>query len=47
MKRKQYLNILMTLPIEWVEGSAKHPSPYMSKTHILLHYIALRARKAF
>jgi hypothetical protein len=43
MTRSQYLSALMRLlSVDEIKGSAANPSAYMSKTHILLHYVALR-----
>ena len=43
MKRSEYVNHLIKLmPASSSAWSAKHPSNYMSKTHVLLHYVALR-----
>jgi hypothetical protein len=43
MKRRQYLNAVLRLftPDE-IRRSAQNPSKYMTRTHVLLHYIALR-----
>jgi hypothetical protein len=43
MKRQEYLSALMRLmrPDE-IKRSAAQPSAYMTRTHILLHYVALR-----
>jgi hypothetical protein len=30
------------MPASTIAWSAKHPNKYMSKTHVLLHYVALR-----
>ena len=43
MTRSQYLSALIRLlTIDEIKGSAASPSAYMSKTHVLLHYVALR-----
>ena len=43
MKRAEYLSALMRLlTVDEIKGSAASPSAYMSKTHVLLHYVALR-----
>jgi hypothetical protein len=43
MKRSEYVNHLIRLmPASTIAWSAKHPNKYMSKTHVLLHYVALR-----
>ena len=43
MKRRQYLDAVLRLftPDE-IRRSAQNPSKYMTRTHVLLHYIALR-----
>ena len=43
MTRSEYLSALLRLltPAE-ITRSAANPSAYMSKTHVLLHYVALR-----
>lgn len=41
--RSQYLSDLARLLTpEQIKLSAEHPSAYMSKTQVLLHYVALR-----
>lgn len=43
MKRSQYLSHLIRLmTAEQIKLSAANPSKYMSKTHVLLHFVALR-----
>jgi len=43
MKRRQYLDAVLRLftPDE-IRRSAENPSKHMTRTHVLLHYIALR-----
>ena len=43
MLRKEYLSSLIRLltPAQ-IKLSAENPSKYMTKTHVLLHYVALR-----
>lgn len=43
MRRRQYLDLLLRLmtPDE-IKRSAAAPTAYMTRTHVLLHYIALR-----
>jgi len=44
MKRRQYLDAVLRLyktPDE-IRRSAENPSNRMTRTHVLLHYIALR-----
>lgn len=43
MTRREYLNHLLRLmPPDEIRRSAENPSAYMSRTHVLLHYVALR-----
>lgn len=43
MKKREYLNLLLTLMrSEKIKQSAQNPTPYMTKMHIKLHYLALR-----
>lgn len=43
MTRSAYLSHLMRLltPAE-IRASAENPTPYMTRSHIALHYVALR-----
>ena len=43
MTRSQYLSALLRLltPAE-IKGSAAQPTAYMTRTHVLLHHVALR-----
>jgi hypothetical protein len=41
--RSQYLSDLMRLlSVDEIKLSAEHPSAYMTRTHVLLHHVALR-----
>jgi len=43
MRKRDYLNkLLELLSADEIRRSALNPTPYMSKTHIKLHWIALR-----
>jgi hypothetical protein len=42
MKKQRYLAALLRQKPNWILLSAKNPNHYMTKTHVLLHYIALR-----
>jgi hypothetical protein len=43
MTRTKYLSHLIgLLTVDEIKRSAANPSAYMSKTHVLLHYVALR-----
>lgn len=43
MSRSKYLSLLVQLmSVDQIKLSASNPTTYMSKTHIALHYIALR-----
>lgn len=43
MSKKEYLALILSLlrPDE-IKLSAANPTQYMTKTHVLLHYVALR-----
>ena len=41
--RSQYLsNLTRLLSVNEIKLSAQYPSAYMTRTHVLLHYVALR-----
>jgi hypothetical protein len=43
MKRTKYLiAVMQLLTVPEILLSARNPSAYMTRTHILLHYVALR-----
>jgi len=43
MTRSQYLSALLRLlTVNEIKGSAANPTAHMSRTHVLLHYVALR-----
>jgi hypothetical protein len=43
MSRSEYLShIIRLLTVDEIKRSAKNPTASMSKTHIALHYVALR-----
>ena len=43
MKRSKYLCALLhLLTVDEIKLSAAQPSAYMTRTHILLHYVALK-----
>jgi len=43
MTRARYLDALLRLmTVNEIALSARDPSPYMTRTHVLLHYVALR-----
>ena len=43
MKRRQYVDALLRLmTADEIRRSAENPSAYMSRTHVSLHYVALR-----
>jgi len=47
MKRSEYLNALLRLmTVDEIKRSAAQPTRHMSKTHVLLHYVALRRLSA-
>jgi hypothetical protein len=42
-KKHQYLNALLRLMTpDQIRTSAASPTRYMTRTHVLLHYVALR-----
>ena len=48
MRRSQYLDALLSLfTVDEIRRSAALPSVAMTKTHIALHYIALRRLGAY
>ena len=42
MKKQAYIQALMRQPVAWIKASAATPNGRMTRTHILLHYVALR-----
>ena len=46
MRRYSYYRLLEVMPTQALTASVCNPSPYMNKTHIALHLIALRNRGA-
>lgn len=43
MTKSEYLSALMRLlTVDEIKRSAQSPSAYMTRTHVLLHYVALR-----
>lgn len=40
--KANYLRLLLTMPADWIAASAADPGPYMTRTHVRLHFIALR-----
>ena len=43
MSRQKYLAALLgLLTVEEIRASAAQPSAYMTRTHVLLHHVALR-----
>ena len=44
MKRREYLALCMTMPIEWLRKSAATPSVYMTRCDVALHLIAIRRK---
>jgi hypothetical protein len=42
MKKQKYLAALLSQKPNWILLSANNPNHYMTKTQVLLHYIALR-----
>lgn len=46
MKKRECFNALMNQSADWILKSAKNPNRFMSKTVVLLHYLALRKKGA-
>ena len=46
MKRRDYLTELMRQRPEWLRGSMAEPTRHMTRTHVLLHAVALRRMRA-
>jgi hypothetical protein len=42
--KREYLDILKTLPTATIQRSAANPTIYMSRVQVLLHYVVLRSR---
>ena len=42
MKRSDYLAELMRQRPDWLRGSMAEPTRHMTRTHVLLHAVALR-----
>ena len=43
MKKQQYLSALLRLlTVDEIRTSAAQPSAYMTRTHVLLHHVALK-----
>jgi len=43
MKRQKYLAALLgLLTVDEIRASAAQPNAYMTRTHVLLHHVALR-----
>jgi len=47
MKRRDYLTELMRQRPEWLRGSMAEPTRFMTRTHVLLHAVALRRMRTF
>jgi hypothetical protein len=43
-KKQNYLQALEQFDSAWILKSATNPTTFMTKTHVLLHYIVLRKR---
>lgn len=42
MKKQKYLALLLTIPVHIIIKSAANPNRFMTRTDVLLHYVALR-----
>ncbi len=40
--KAHYLRLLLTMPADWIAASAADPGPHMTRTHVRLHFVALR-----
>jgi len=43
-KKQHYLQTLRTYDSDWILSSARNPSPYMTRTMVLLHFLILKER---
>jgi hypothetical protein len=43
-EKRKYLSLLEKIGTFNLRGSMRHPTPYMSKVHVLLHGVELRRR---
>ena len=46
MKRSDYLAMLLRQRPEWLRSSMAEPTRHMTRTHVLLHAVALRRMRA-
>lgn len=46
MRRRHYLEQLLRQRHEWLHGSMAEPTRHMTRTHVLLHAVALRRLRA-
>lgn len=46
-KRSNYLAGLLRQSPEWILASMAKPTRYMTRTHVLLHAVALRRMRAY
>lgn len=46
-KRSNYLSALMLQGPDWIRASMADPTPRMTRTHVLLHAVALRRMRAY
>lgn len=42
MTKREYLTLLMQQRPDWIRASMAAPTRYMTRTHVLLHAVALR-----
>ena len=47
MRRRHYLEQLLRQRPEWLLGSMAEPTRHMTRTHVLLHAVALRRLRAY
>jgi hypothetical protein len=46
MRKRCYLAALMRQSPDWVRASMAEPTSYMTRTHVLLHSVALQRMRA-
>ena len=44
-QKRYYFTRAMEMPIDWLKLCADHPSPFMSRVHVLLIRLAIRKKE--
>ncbi len=44
MKKREYLEACLRQPVDWLRQSATNPSKTMTRSHVLIHYVAIRRK---